>query len=116
MPPEFESGTPPAPRVPGDDDRVLAAASRYRDELDRRPELSAELRASDLYSCLRTGQAWAFREWTERAVQAGVLTDHEAGTVDAALERADWDPGADLAMRCAVVQLMAELLGEGVAS
>jgi hypothetical protein len=94
-------------------DRVAAAAAAYRDALDRQPELVAEIGAGDLLRRLRQGQAWAFREWTERAVEAGVLRGHEADTVHAALERGDWHPGADLATRCAVVQLMAELLGAG---
>ena len=95
---------------------MLAATGVYRGALDRQPELAAELRAGGLVRRLRPGQAWAFREWTERAVEAGVLSRHEADTVHGALEHADWHPGADLAARCAVVQLMAELLDGGGAS
>jgi hypothetical protein len=115
MPRETESGTSLGAEEPRTD-RLLAAADAYRAGLAHQPELATELGAAGLYHRLGTGQAWAFREWTERAVEADTITHHEAQTVHAALERGDWHPGADLATRCAVVQLMAELLGAGDAS
>lgn len=115
MPHQSNSGTPPA--LQGlSHDRVSTAAVRYQGALARQPGLARELQAGGLVRSLSHGQAWAFREWTERAVEASVLSRNEADTVHAALERSDWHPDADLAMRCAVVQLMAELLGAGGAS
>ena len=115
MPHQFNLGMPPAVQALSHD-RVLTTAARYQDALARQPGPARELHAGGLVRSLSHGQAWAFREWTARAVETGVLSSDEADTVHAALKRADWHPDADLAMRCAVVQLMAELLGAGGAS
>jgi hypothetical protein len=91
--------------------RILDAAERYRAGFIAHPEYLTE---PGLLNGIRPEQVWAIDEWTLRALELGVITDDEAGTVKGAFERGGWALSADLGLRCAVVQLTAELLGAGL--
>lgn len=63
--------------------RVEMAATRYRDGFLRDPLAATELEDTMVLR-LMDGEAWAFREWTQRALEAGVLSEAEVDTVGGA--------------------------------
>ena len=103
------------------ENRVLAAAARLRERLERgvKPDgspITADLVAFEKSQDLTHLEWFAFQNAQARAHVTGKLTTAEAQTIYVALggeimSVSGWSSSTDLALKVTITQLMAELVG-----